>query len=171
MEKIEIQNKKPALSLAVTIDPLYNFTYHVSNLLGNINKLLIKYFYSEPLAQRIYVILCELLNNVVDHIEDKSSKCKVLLSINPETVIIKVKNKTNEDQFLKVKNYITTIKKIDDQKTYFSQIIAERRKAGLTGGLGFLRLIIEDTKNISVKYNKKNAYMTVISIIKSRSDI
>lgn len=165
------QNKNTTITLGVTINPLYNFNYYASNLLGNINVLLVQYFYSRQIAQKIYVILCELLNNVVDHIQDKSSSCKVHLTISPENVIIKVKNKTNINQYEKVKEYISRIRKIKTQKAYFSEIISERRKHGLTGGLGFLRLFIENTKDISLKYNKKNSYMTVMSKLKTRSNV
>lgn len=166
MVKTKKQDIKPNLTLAVTIDPLHNFTYYASNLLGDINVLLVRYFYSKSIAQKVYVTLCELLNNVVDHIKDRSSMCKVLLTINPETVVIKVKNKTNKSQYDKVKAHIAKIKKIKNQKVYFAEIMKKRQKQGLTGGLGFLRLFIENTKDIGIKYNKRNSYMTIISRLK-----
>ena len=92
--------------------------------------------------------------------------CKVLLTINPETVVIKVKNKTNKSQCDKVKAHIAKIKKIKNQKVYFAEIMKKRQRQGLTGGLGFLRLFIENTKDIGIKYNKRNSYMTIISRLK-----
>jgi rRNA processing protein Krr1/Pno1 len=171
MQMHTAEKKSQNLSLELAIDPLYDFNYYGSNLLSDINSLLVQHFYSKPLAKKVYVILSELLNNVVDHIEDKSSSCKIKLDIDPEGVVIKVKNKVDKDQYDKVKSHIMKIKNINDQKAYFSEIVTQRREKGLTGGLGYARLFIENTNDISISYDRKKSYMTVTSKLRTGSEI
>jgi hypothetical protein len=168
---MEIQKKEtlPNISLSISLHPLSTLSYGASNLLGDINALLVRYFYSRQTAKKVYVTLCELIFNVVDNIQFPKSRLKVELKLSAEKTVVKVKNKVNKHQYDIVKAHIDTIKEAGDPIQLFSKTISEKRKHSLTGGLGLLRLFIENSPLITTTYNNKTSYMTIETKLDTRS--
>ncbi|MBN1699356.1 MAG: hypothetical protein JW881_17685 [Spirochaetales bacterium] len=161
--------KAPDISLAINVKPLSSLSYGASSLLGDINALLAKFFYSQTTAKKVYVTLCELVSNVVDYIRFPGSSLKVELKFSGEDTIIKVKNKVDKDRFESVKAHIDSIRESGDPVTYFSETISKKRKEGVTHGLGLLRLFIESSPRISATFNDKTSYMTIETKLDTRS--
>jgi hypothetical protein len=158
----------PNITLSINFHPLSRLSYGVSNLLGDINAFLVRYFYSRQIAKKVYVTLCELIFNVVDNIQFPGSRLKVELRLSTEKTTIKVMNKVNQHQYDSVKAHIDKIKAAGDPIQLFSETISEKRKQGLTGGLGLMRLFIESSPNITTTYNNKTSYMTVETNLDTR---
>jgi hypothetical protein len=148
------------IAFSFCFSPVKNVRYNISELLGNFSSELIRNFYSKILANRVNVIISELVKNVIENIVDNSSFIEICLEINTEILIVKVKNKVNMDDYVKVKDHIKHINRIKNTGKLLARTINERRAKGLKGGLGFIRLKFEQKCVLSVRYNRSNSYMT-----------
>lgn len=115
--------------------------------------------FNRVVSKKVHTILVELIENVIEHTQDKSSHLNLDISMRCNSFVIKISNKVTEDQRLKLAEYIDNINDPVSLSILFNKIINSNNLRGF----GLARLKIENNCKLEYSYNKENKYFTIIS--------
>lgn len=144
------------MSISYTFAPLRNIICDLSGLIGRSVRELIDAFYPPVAGQRVEVLIAELVDNIVQNIVDPESEMSLDLSVEDGTLHVRTRNVARRESFEKVRDHVAAIRAARDAGTLqdlMRQTIRERRKARLTGGLGFIRLVHESRFDLAVEHD------------------
>lgn len=112
--------------------------------------------YGDEAAERIHVILIELLENAVFHNKYDDSDINYEIEMIEKTGYIRVANKVSPDQKEKLANRINKYAKSKDLNKEYADIMRIEDE----GGLGLLRLMTEQECKLRI-YEKHNDYIQI----------
>lgn len=143
------------MSLSFAFAPVRNIICDLSDLIGRSVRTLIDAFYPRVAGQRVEVLIAELVDNIIQNIVDPDSGMSVELVVEGGRMHVRTRNVARRDAFEKVRDHVASIRAARDEGTLHElmrRTIRERRKAQLTGGLGFIRLVHESRFDLSVDH-------------------
>ena len=114
---------------------------------------LIGSFYPRLVSKRTNTVITELFNNAIENSTDPASTITLEVQINGAQLCIKMTNVARQEQFERVKRHVDRINSTDLHRL-MAETIRERRKLQLKGGLGLMRLALENKSRISVDYKE-----------------
>jgi hypothetical protein len=141
------------IAMHYSISPQKNIIGDIGGLIAGFCEELVGYFYPRVVSKRANTVITELFNNAVENSIDPSSTITLEVQINGALLRIKMTNAARQEQFEKIKSHVDRINSADIRRL-MAETIHERRKRQLKGGLGLMRLALENKSRISVDYKE-----------------
>lgn len=148
------------VALRFELSPVKNIIGDLSGLIGSFSDELLGAFFSRNTGRRANVVITELFDNAVVNNLDNESNIVLDLKKGDGCLHIQVSNKATTEQFEQVKDHVDMINGAKDRKRLLADTINARRKDRLRGGLGLMRLVVENKFDISVSYKKSMICVT-----------
>ena len=144
---------KTNIALRYDISPVKNIIADLSGLIGNFCDELLGAFHSKIISKKANIVITELLDNAIENVRDEESKIILELKINKDELCIKVLNAADREQYEKIKAHLSLINSSKDTRQLLADTIRQRRKDRKKGGLGLIRLVVENKFSIDVDYD------------------
>lgn len=157
----EEELQKTNISLIYNISPVKNIITNVGAMIGNFCEEMVGSFYPKKISRKANIVITELLSNAVENIIDRESNIHLKLKIDKSRLRVHVANVANKQQYEKVRSHIDIINSSNDAKKLLENTIYNRKRMGMKGGLGLIRLVAENKFTLSVDYEEP--YMRVES--------
>ena len=141
------------IAMHYSISPQKNIIGDVGGLIAGFCEELVGSFYPHIVSKRANTVITELFNNAVENSVDPSGTITLEVQINSALLRIKMTNAARQEQFEKIKSHVDRINSTDIRRL-MAETIRERRKLQLKGGLGLIRLALENKSRISVDYKE-----------------
>jgi hypothetical protein len=154
---------KTNIALRYDISPVKNIIADLSGLIGNFCDELIGSFYPKIISKKANIVITELLDNAVENVRDAESNITLEIKINKDELCIKVINVADREQYENVRAHLSLINSSKDPRQLLADTIRQRRKDRKKGGLGLIRLVVENKFSIDVDYD--NSFLIVESQI------
>ncbi len=145
-----------------SISPQSNIIGDIGGLIAGFCEQLFSAFYPRLVSKRANTVITELFNNAIENNADPGSAIILDVQIDDSVLLIRMANAARPEQFEKVKRHVTLINTADVRRL-MAETIRERRRLQLKGGIGLMRLALENKSTISVDY--KDPVLTVESKI------
>ncbi|MCB9761465.1 MAG: ATP-binding protein [Alphaproteobacteria bacterium] len=152
-----------SISMSYSFSPIEYILCDLSAIMGNFCEELLGAFYPRIISKRANVLITELVSNVLQNTTDPSSRMDLHIDINPERLLIRIKNVATPEQYEVVKSHVDLINQTEDLRELMRKTIRERRERRAKGGLGLIRVAAENKFNISVDY--REGYLVVDSVL------
>ncbi|MBI4953909.1 MAG: ATP-binding protein [Myxococcales bacterium] len=150
----EAELARTDIEMSFRVRPLGNVVGDLSGILGAHATELVGAFYPRRVSNKVNVVLTELVNNVLQNFVDRESDIQVTLRLDAERLVLRVSNAATPAQYDKVRGIVERIQATPDPRTLLRDTIRERRKSRLRGGLGLLRLVVENKFQLGVSYDQ-----------------
>jgi hypothetical protein len=150
------------IAVRCSISPKRNVIGDIGGLIAGFCEQLFSAFYPRLVSKRANTVITELFNNAIENSADPASAIMLDVQINGSVLHIRMANTARPEQFEKVKKHIDLINSTDVRRL-MAETIRERHKLQLKGGIGLMRLALENKSRISVDY--KDPVLTVESEI------
>lgn len=151
------------IALSYTISPVKNIICDLSGILGNFNAELIGAFYPRLVSKRANIVITELVNNVLENIALSESPITLEVSLDGAWMDIRVRNVATPEQYAHVKQRVDLINNTEDLRQVLKETIRQRRQDRLKGGIGLMRLVVENKFRLATDYNEAESILTVHS--------
>ena len=150
------------IAMRYSISPKRNVIGDIGGLIAGFCEQLFSAFYSRLVSKRANTVITELFNNAIENSSDPGSAITLEVQIDGSVLQIRMTNAARPEQFEKVRKHVDLINSTDVRRL-MAETIRERHKLQLKGGIGLMRLAVENKSRISVDY--KNPVLTVGSEI------
>lgn len=140
-----------AISVTYELEPTRNIVGDLSGLIGTFCDSLVGAFYERSVSRKANVVVTELFNNAVAYNCDDGSKIRVRLSVDGDSMSVRVRNRASGEQCAQVKARIAAMRAATDPRQLLADTIRERRRHQLPGGLGLLRLVAENKFSLAAR--------------------
>lgn len=147
------------LSFSLRLSPLKYVICDLSGILAGFVENLLSAFYPRIVSRRANIVITELVNNVLENVLFPESPLSVEVAVAQRELSIRICNQVTPDIFESVSEHVDLINSTEDLKALLKETIRKRRKQRLKGGLGLMRLVVENKFQIAVEY--ENELMTV----------
>jgi hypothetical protein len=141
------------IAMRYSISPEKNIIGDVGGLIAGFCEELVGSFYPRVVSKRANTVITELFNNAIENSIDPSSTITLEVQINGALLRITMTNVARQDQFEKIRSHVDRINSADIRQL-MAETIRERRRLQLKGGLGLIRLALENKSRISVDYKE-----------------
>jgi hypothetical protein len=141
------------IAMQYSISPQKNIIGDIGGLIAGFCEELVGSFYPRVVSRRANTVITELFNNAVENSVDPSGTITLEVQINGALLRIRMTNAARQEQFEKIKSHVDRINSTDIRRL-MAETIRERRKLQLKGGLGLIRLALENKSRISVDYKE-----------------
>jgi len=141
------------IAMRCSISPQKNIIGDIGGLIAGFCEELVGAFYPRLVSKRANTVITELFNNAIENGIDPASTITLEVQINGALLRIKMTNVARQEQFEKIKSHVDRINSTDIRRL-MAETIRERRRLQLKGGLGLIRLALENKSRISVDYKE-----------------
>lgn len=139
-----------------SIAPAGNVVGDVAGLLGESLLELLSMFYPRRVCKKANVVVTELVTNVLENVSDPESGLLLELRIDQDRLVVGVTNPATLAQFEVVRARLQAIHDAPNPKHLLRDTIRSRRADRLKGGLGLMRLAIENRFGLNATYDQGN---------------
>jgi hypothetical protein len=150
------------LAMRYSISPQKNVIGDIGGLIAGSCEQLVSAFYPRLVSKRTNTVITELFNNAIENTADPEGAITLEVQLNGAVLQIRMTNVARPEQFERVKKHIERINSVDIRKL-MADTIRERHRLQLKGGIGLMRLVLENKSRISADY--KNPFLIVESEI------
>lgn len=140
------------IGISCTVEPVNHVVCDLSGILGRFSEDLLKAFYPPVVAKRANIVITELVNNVFENMQFPDSAMELEITVDSDTLVIKVTNAADEVRYAKVADHVQAIHDAQDVKQLMRQTIRDRRVGRQKGGIGLMRLVAENKFQISTEF-------------------
>lgn len=144
-------NVRTRLAVALRVAPVGDIRGNLATLLADSLPALLAMFYPPAISKKANVAVTELLQNVLENIVDPDSELQLDLRVDPDALVIEVRNKATAAQCAAVRGRIDALREAADPRRLLAETLRARRAGGLKGGLGLLRLVSENRFRLTVR--------------------
>ena len=148
----EADLKTTHIAMRYSISPQRNIIGDIGGLIARFCEDLVGSFYPRVVSKRANTVISELFNNAVENNADPAGAITLEVQIDGAILRIRMTNVAPQEQFEKVKKHIDQINTADIRRL-MAETIHERRRLQLKGGLGLMRLALENKSRISADYH------------------
>jgi hypothetical protein len=140
----------------LSIAPVGNVVGDVAGLLGESLLELLSMFYPMRVCKKANVVVTELVTNVLENVSDQESGILLELCIDQERLVVGVTNRATAAQYEAVRARLQEIAQAPNAKHLLRDTIRSRRADRLKGGLGLMRLAVENRFGLAASYDQGN---------------
>jgi len=151
------------IAMSCTLSPIKHVVCDLSSIIGNYVEQMLLAFYPKIVGKRANIVITELVNNVLENKLNPDSALGVDVEIDAEQLVIRIKNEVPQEVYDEVKQHIDEINGTDDLRAMLKATIKARRKQRAKGGLGLMRLTLENKFKLSADYQQ--GYMVVATTL------
>jgi hypothetical protein len=144
---------KSEITAEICVRPVCNILGDISGLIADWAMSVLAMFYSSPVGKKANVALSELITNVLENISSPGGLLQVRLHIDGERLMIAVTNDTPKSQADNVRQRIEELNATANPRKLFADTIRARRGQQLKGGIGLMRLVVENKFKLSTDYD------------------
>jgi len=149
----EVDLQTTHIAVRYSISPQKNIIGDIGGLIARFCEELVGSFYPRVVSKRANTVITELFNNAVENSADPAGAITLEVQIDGAMLRIRMTNVAPWEQFQRVKKHIDQINSADIRRL-MAETIRERRKLQLKGGLGLIRLALENKSRISADYQE-----------------
>jgi anti-sigma regulatory factor (Ser/Thr protein kinase) len=115
-------------------------------------------FYPMRVCKKANVVVTELVTNVLEHVSEQDQEGSILLElcIDQDRLVVGVTNRATAAQYETVRARLQEITQAADPKHLLRDTIRSRRADRLKGGLGLMRLAVENRFGLAATYDQGN---------------
>jgi hypothetical protein len=140
----------------LSIAPVGNIVGDVAGLLGESLLELLSMFYPMRVCKKANVVVTELVTNVLENVSDHESGLVLELRIDGDRLVVHVTNRATAAQFEVVRARLQAIADAPSARNLLRDTIRRRRADRLKGGLGLMRLAVENQFGLEASYDQGN---------------
>jgi hypothetical protein len=140
------------ISVTYELEPTENIVGDLSGLIGQFCDSFVGAFYPRVVSRKANVVVTELFNNAVAHNTDGNSRIRVSLGLVDGSMKVRVMSAATPDQADELKYRLAEMRDAADQRAMLAHTIRDRHARKLAGGLGLMRLVVENKFSLSSKY-------------------
>jgi len=150
----------------LSIAPAGNVVDDVAGLLGESLLELLSMFYPMRVCKKANVVVTELVTNALEDVSDHESGFVLGLRIDEERLVVDVTNRATAAQFEVVRARLQAIADAPNPKDLLRDTIRRRRADRLKGGLGLMRLAVENRFCLEATYDQGNLMVRAVLTLK-----
>ena len=139
------------IAMRCSISPQRNIIGDIGGLIASFCEQLVAAFYPRLVSKRANTVITELFNNAIENTADPGEAITLEVEINRSVLQIRMTNAARPEQFEKVRKHVELINSTDIRQL-MAETLRERRRRQLKGGIGLMRLALENKSRISVDY-------------------
>jgi hypothetical protein len=150
----------------LSIAPVGNVVGDVAGLLGDSLLELLSMFYPMRVCKKANIVVTELVTNVLENVSDHESGLVLGLHIDAERLVVDVTNRATAAQFEVVRARLQAIADAPNPRDLLRDTIRRRRADRLKGGLGLIRLAVENRFGLDTTYDQGRLMLRAEFILK-----
>lgn len=133
-----------AITMSYELEPAGHIVGDLNGLVAEFCERFVGAFYPRTVSRKANVVITELFTNAVNHNADPASRISFGLSLDGDELSVSVSNAASEESIQLVRTTIDRVAAADDPRGVLARTIRDRRDEGQPGGLGLIRLMVEN---------------------------